>query len=72
MTTIFLLWILIFGVFCCAGFLGAFLWQNRYLARTVEIQLQGMSETQMLTFEALERELKRLEKRVKEVEDVVL
>jgi hypothetical protein len=71
-TTIFLLWILIFSVFCCAGFLGAFLWQNSHLVRTVEIQLQGMSETQMLTFEALERELTRLEKRVKEVEDVVL
>jgi hypothetical protein len=51
-----------------AGLLVLLILQGRVLLNEV----RSLRETQMLVFEALERELKRLEKRVKEVEDVVL
>jgi hypothetical protein len=67
-----LLWVIAFGVLWCAGFLIALVWQNLRMMGAVRIQLQGLAEIHRLGLEVLTSRCDRLEKRIIEVEDMVL
>jgi hypothetical protein len=56
----------------CAGELGWLMARQERLAKVLEIQLNGLSDTHMLGFEALTNSIARVEARVKAVEDEVL